>query len=600
MWREITRVGCTAGISFRRLPLGKYEVYNFIEAHSHAMVTPATMIHLMSCRKLNLVHKKMIIDNSHVNQGSVKTFRIFKEYVRGYKNVGASLEYFKNFSRDVKKFIKEYDAEMLIEGFMQKRATCPSFYFDFDVNEEKRLTKVFWANPIAMKKYALFGDSVSFDTKFDFNEYRIVFCPITGVDNHKKCVTFAAGLIMRENEESFIWLFDNFMKAMGGCYHIALITDQCQGIKEGVKNVFSGNTQNRFFMWHIMKKLPDKAGSTIYKDTHFLKEINYIVWNEDIESTQFESSWFSMIEKHDLTGNEWLKSMFDDRNLWIPAYFRDTYMSGFMRTTSRSESENSFFGNITNPNLSLVQFWIRFHFTMDAQRWKHSKLTTDSKNSSPILSTPLSIEKKCAEFYTPTVFYEFQEVLKGACYSCNEANRSTKEGDLEHLFFMDQESKKVYAVDFGGKTFMWSNCAIFRRIFNDVGTSLEADCGSIDTRENNICELWSEVFTSVSLVKDDEEKERELLILLQSFNEKLLLSSGSKKSKSKKTQMETLLGAKIRTKAHILHPNQAKSKVSGRRMNSDKEMAMEEHDKPIRKSRAYGEMAHHDSRSCPS
>ncbi|XP_074265991.1 uncharacterized protein LOC141588448 [Silene latifolia] len=385
------------------------------------MVTPATMIHLKSFRKLNLVHKKMIMDNSRVNQGPVKTFRMFKEYVRGYKNVGASLEDFKNFSRDVKKYIKEYDAEMLIEGFMQKRARCPSFYFDFDVDDDKRLTKVFWADPIAIKNYALFGDSVSFDTTFDFNEYRMVFCPFTGVDNHKKCVTFAAGLIMRENEESFTWLFDNFMKAM---------------------------------------------------------------------------------------------------------------------------------------------------------------------------------EKKCAEFYTPPVFYDFQEELKGACYSCNEANKSTKERDVKRLFVMDRESKKVYEVDVDGKTLVCS-CKRFQR-FGILWTSLEADCASIDTRQNTISELWSGVFTAVSLVEDDEEKEKELLELLQSFNEKLLISSSGGKSKSKKTQIETLLGSKIPTKAHILPPNQAKNKGSGRRMTSEKEKAMEEHAKPLRKCRACGEMARHDSRNCPS
>ncbi|XP_074301179.1 protein FAR1-RELATED SEQUENCE 5-like [Silene latifolia] len=517
--RAITRVGCAAKIKFKRLPTGEYEVYEFIEVHSHAMVTPARMIHLKSFRKLNLVHKKMIMDNSRVNKGPVKTFRMFKEYVRRYKNVGASLEDFKNFSRDVKKYIKEYDAEMLIEGFMQKRARCPSFYFDFDVDEDKRLTKVLMIQLQLRTMHSL-----------------VILC----------------------------------------------------------------NTTHRFCMWHIMKKLPDKVGSTIYKDINFLKEISSIVWNEDIEPTEFESSWCSIMEKHDLTGNEWLKSMFEDRKLWIPAYFRETYMGGLLRTTSRSESEYSFFGNFTNPNLSLVQFWMRFQSARDAQRWKYSKLTADSKNSSPILLTPLSIEKKCAEFYTPPVFYDFQEELKGACYSCNEANKSTKESDVEHLFVMDRESKKVYEVDVDGKTFVysckrfqrfgilcrhcvwvlhnkgfdeipseyllprWSNYATFRPMFNVVGTSLEADCALIDTRQNTISELWSGVFTAVSLVEDDEEKENELLELLQSFNEKLMISSSGGKSKSKKTQIETLLGSKIPTKAHILPPNQAKNKGSGR------------------------------------
>ncbi|KAK9676544.1 hypothetical protein RND81_11G084300 [Saponaria officinalis] len=108
--RAVTRVGCEAKVNFRRLGTGEYEIYEFVEHHKHPMVTPDTMIHLKSSRNLNLVHKKMIMDNSRINQGPVKSFRMFKEYVRGYKNVGASLEDFKKNSRDVKKYIKEYDA----------------------------------------------------------------------------------------------------------------------------------------------------------------------------------------------------------------------------------------------------------------------------------------------------------------------------------------------------------------------------------------------------------------------------------------------------------------------------------------------------------
>ncbi|KAK9698539.1 hypothetical protein RND81_08G111400 [Saponaria officinalis] len=109
------------------------------------------------------------MDNSRVNQGPVKTFQMFKEYVRGYENVGASLENFKIFFRDVKKFIKDSDAQMVIETFMQKKAMCSSFYFDFDVDGDGNLSRIFWVDPIGIKNYRLFGDSVSFDTTFDMN-----------------------------------------------------------------------------------------------------------------------------------------------------------------------------------------------------------------------------------------------------------------------------------------------------------------------------------------------------------------------------------------------------------------------------------------------
>ena len=69
--------------------------------------------------------------------------------------------------------------------------------------------------------------------------------------------------------------------------------------------------------------------------------------------------------------------MFNIHELWIPAYIRDIDMGGILRTTSWSESQNGFFGNFTNPQVSLVEFWMRYQSTMDAQRWKHAKLTAD-------------------------------------------------------------------------------------------------------------------------------------------------------------------------------------------------------------------------------
>ncbi|KAK9689763.1 hypothetical protein RND81_09G079200 [Saponaria officinalis] len=425
------------------------------------MVSPDTMVHLKQSRNLNLVHKKMIMDNSRVNQGPVKTFRMFKEYVRGYKNVGASLEDFKNFSRDVKKYIKEYDAQMLIETFMQKKAICHSFYFDFEVDEDQNLNKIFWADPIGIKNYALFGDSNSFDTTFYFNKYRMVFTPFTGVDNHKRCVTFAAGLIAKENVESFSWLFENYLKAMGGCYPITLITNQCLGIKAGVEKVFSGIIEHIYCMWHIMKKMPEKVGSTISRDTDFLKEITGIVWGDDIEPVEFEEQWKLIIDKYELHENEWLTQIFEMRESWIPSYFRDTYLGGIIRTTSRSESENSFFGHFTNPHLSLVEFWMRFQTAMDAQRWKHSKLIADSKNSSPVLSTPLKLERQGSEFYTPNFFYEFQEELKQACFQCGLEKIVYKE-TAENISVADREKKKVYEVVSSENKFMYS-CKRFER-----------------------------------------------------------------------------------------------------------------------------------------
>jgi len=43
-------------------------------------------------------------------------------------------------------------------------------------------------------------------------------------------------------------------------------------------------------------------------------------------------------------------------DMWILAYFKDLFFGVVLSITSRSESENRFFSNFTNPHLSLVEF----------------------------------------------------------------------------------------------------------------------------------------------------------------------------------------------------------------------------------------------------
>ncbi|KAL2898011.1 Protein FAR1-RELATED SEQUENCE 5 [Bienertia sinuspersici] len=115
-----------------------------------------------------------------------------KEHVGGYESVGATLVDFKNFSRDMKSYVREVDAAMA------------------------NLTMVFWADAISRRNYSIFGNMLSFDTTYDTNTYCMVFAPFTGVDHHGKCVTFRVGLLANEDVESFTWLFECFLKGMGG------------------------------------------------------------------------------------------------------------------------------------------------------------------------------------------------------------------------------------------------------------------------------------------------------------------------------------------------------------------------------------------------
>lgn len=92
---------------------------------------------------------------------------------------------------------------------------------------------------------------------FIMNRYCMVFVPFTGVDNHKKCVTFGAGLLAKEDISSYCWVFNAFLKCMGR-EPLCIITDQCPAMKQAIPSVFK-NTKHRLCMWHIMNKFPTKV-----------------------------------------------------------------------------------------------------------------------------------------------------------------------------------------------------------------------------------------------------------------------------------------------------------------------------------------------------
>ncbi|XP_074315216.1 protein FAR1-RELATED SEQUENCE 5-like [Silene latifolia] len=199
---KITRIGCKAKILFR------FVIKEIDQLKSHSF-----------CK---------------VNIGPATTFRSYKEYVDGYQNVGACLTDFKNFGREVKCFIGQRDAQMFINQLEVLSETRPGFYYAYKVDENKCLVRVIWADAEARRNYSLYGEVVTFDPTYSTNRYDMKFCPFTGVDHHKKSVTFAASLVGRENDKNFNWVFQKFLDCMGGKEPNCLFTDQCLAMKIAV------------------------------------------------------------------------------------------------------------------------------------------------------------------------------------------------------------------------------------------------------------------------------------------------------------------------------------------------------------------------------
>ena len=85
----------------------------------------------------------------------------------------------------------------------------------------------------------------------------MVFVPFTGIDNHKRCVTFGAGLLSKEDGDAYVWLLECFMRAFKKQPRV-VVTDQDGSMKNAVEKVFNRSI-HRLCLWHIASKLQIKV-----------------------------------------------------------------------------------------------------------------------------------------------------------------------------------------------------------------------------------------------------------------------------------------------------------------------------------------------------
>lgn len=89
-------------------------------------------------------------------------------------------------------------------------------------------------------------------------------------------------------------------------------------------------------------------------------------------------------------------------------------MDGILRTTSRFESENSFFANYLNKNLTLVEYWMQFDYALESHMHKQLFVDNDALPSIPKLKMHMDLKKQGKEVCTHILFYFFK-YFGGSC-----------------------------------------------------------------------------------------------------------------------------------------------------------------------------------------
>ncbi|KAK1586270.1 hypothetical protein Q3G72_000647 [Acer saccharum] len=406
--RAQTRVGCKALMVVKIQDPGRWVVSSFVKEHNHDLVPPDKVHCLRSHRHVSGSAKSLIdtLQVAGIGPSGIMS-ALIKEY-GGISNVGFTERDCRNYMRSSRQRTLGGDTQLLLDYLRAKQSQDPAFFYAVQGDEDHCLNNIFWADPKARTNYTYFGDTVTFDTTYRSNRYRLPFAPFTGVNHHGQPVLFGCALLINESEASFVWLFQTWLAAMSGRPPVSITTDHDRVIRLAVTQVFP-DTRHRFCKWHIFKECQEKLSSVLLKHPIFEAELHKSVnLTESIE--EFESCWLSLIDRYDLREHEWLQAIYTDRRQWVPVYLRDAFFAE-MSITQRSDSINSYFDGYVNASTTLQLFVKQYERALESRYEKEVKADYDTINTAPVLKTPSPMEKQAAELYTRKLFMKFQEEL---------------------------------------------------------------------------------------------------------------------------------------------------------------------------------------------
>nr|GEV62427.1 hypothetical protein [Tanacetum cinerariifolium] len=461
--------GCKARVVFDMvLDTTKYILTTFDDEHNHEL-DRVEYKHLSKAeRKLTYNEQLFIIKAANANIVAVRAHNLYT-YLKGLSSLvhGTQTE-FKNFTCDVNCFIGDSDAQMLITRMEQRQEFTKDSFDNFF--EDAELCSLFWADEVTKCNYKEFGD-ILFIIKVANANIGAVRAHnlytglkgssslVHGTQNEFKNFTCGVNCFIGDNDAHMLinrieerqeftkdFSFDYFIEDAELCglfwadlvakttrslvisYLLMRLIKQTNGVMRLAVAAEFPEFKHSLCMWHIMQKIPSKNVSRIYDVTNFKDKFGKIVWNMFIGPEEFEDKWNKLMEEFNLVNHKWLSKMYHLRSSGITAFFVDSPLCGLMRTTSRSESKNSFFLYFTSSGLTLVKFNLCYESAMERQRHTQEKLDHQSFELFLVLLTPLPIEEHVAKVYTRSLFIRVQKEIVAGSWLCSITSMSLDEG----------------------------------------------------------------------------------------------------------------------------------------------------------------------------
>lgn len=443
----LTRIECKARVNATMFEDGKCKINSVALEHNHELSPSKSQFYSCNRDKLIGVRRKLVpndeavigVRSTHqaVELGGSDDVKSIENDCMSYSEKGSRLQF------------RVGDAKAIQDYFLRMQIKNSNFFYVVEIDDDARISNVFWADARSRAMYEEFGDVVSFDTTYLSNKYDLPLTAFIGMNHHGQPILLGCALLSNDDSATFMWLFKTWLACMSGRAPNAIITDEHKSMAKAIDVVFP-NTRHRWCLWPVMKKLLESLKG--YKTYDQIKVAMQDAIYDSLTKKEFEESWERVVKEFDLCDNPWLSSLYDDRQRWVPAFLKDAFWAG-MSTTQRDESVTPFFNGRVNSKTTLKQFIEEYDKALRNKVEKEHLADFQCFSTWIPCVTLFEVEKQFQVAYTNTKFKEFQKELTGKLY-CEVSSVDDKDGkfDVSEVVFVGEKRKQIrFSVHFNAE-----------------------------------------------------------------------------------------------------------------------------------------------------
>lgn len=139
-----------------------------MEGHNHGPIDDHNLDLTKKRRKLDVSTKEFIANCRLRGLGPTKAHKLHVVLKGGHHNLQGTVTDYKNFGRDIRDFIGNRDAQMVVDKFNERTKNLEDYNFEYEVVGTE-LTSIFWVDNVSKKNYGAFGEVIAFDATYKTN-----------------------------------------------------------------------------------------------------------------------------------------------------------------------------------------------------------------------------------------------------------------------------------------------------------------------------------------------------------------------------------------------------------------------------------------------